>query len=137
MHEPVCTAKLEYGGNFFEINNFFHSVEDERSGNPYNCAFSMRVESDGFAGEAVGCECDYKDIKDLAKELRELAGFKTREVVFKELAYDSEIRFTGDGLGHITVSGTLYGDMALQSLKFSFETDQTVYPAFICSLERL
>lgn len=137
MGEKRCTAKLEYGENLFEIKYFFHSLEDERSGNPYNCTFGMRVVSDGFSGEASGCECDYKDIKELAAQLRALIDFKIGEAVFRDLDYNSEIHFKGDGLGHITVSGILYGYLGQQSLNFSFETDQTVYPAFINCLERL
>ena len=137
MGEDRCTARLEFGGNLFEIKHFFHSLEDERSGIPYNCTFCMRVVSDGFSGESSGCECDHKDIKELAAQLRALIDFKADEAVFRELDYNSEIHFKGDGLGHITVSGILYGDLGRQSLNFSFETDQTVYPAFINSLKKL
>ena len=137
MGEDMCTAKLEYGENLFEIKCFFHSLEDEQSGIPYNCTFGMRVMSEGFSGEASGCECDYKDIKELAEQLRALIDFKTDEAMFRDLDYNSEIHFKGDGIGHITVSGILYGYMGKQSLNFSFETDQTVFPAFISSLEKL
>ena len=119
------------------LNIFFHSLEDERAGIPYNCTFSMKVLSDGFSGEASGCECDHKDIKELADQLRALIDFKTDEAVFRELDYNSEIHFKGDGLGHITVSGILYGYLGHQFLNFSFETDQTVFPAFISDLEKL
>jgi hypothetical protein len=131
------TARLEYGDDFFEIRCFSHSEEDEKSGNPYNCSFTMKVRSGEFSGQSHCCECDYKDIKELITQLEELVNFKTDEAVFRELAYDSTIRFTGDGCGHITVSGTIYGDAKIQSLQFEFMTDQTVYPSFISDLKRL
>jgi len=131
------TARLEYGDDFFEIRCFSHSEEDEKSGNPYNCFFTMKVRSGEFSGQSHCCECDYKDIKELITQLEELVNFKTDEAVFRELAYDSTIRFTGDGCGHITVSGTIYGDAKIQSLQFEFMTDQTVYPSFISDLKRL
>lgn len=131
------TARLEYGDDFFEIRCFSHSEEDEKSGNPYNCSFTMKVRSGEFSGQSHCCECDYKDIKKLITQLEELVNFKTDEAVFRELAYDSTIRFAGDGCGHITVSGTIYGDAKIQSLQFEFMTDQTVYPSFISDLKRL
>ena len=85
MGEDMCTAKLEYSENLFEFRCFFLSLENEKSGIPYNCTFGMRVMSEGFYGEASGCECDYKDIKELAAQLRALIDFKIGEAVFKDL----------------------------------------------------
>ena len=131
------TARLEYGDDFFEIRCFSHSEEDEKTGNPYNCSFVMKVKSGEFSGQSHCCECDYKYIKELAAQLEDLVNFKADEAVFRELAYDSTMRFTGDGCGHITVSGTIYGDAKIQSLHFEFMTDQTVYRSFISELKGL
>ena len=131
------TARLEYGDDSFEIRCFSHSEEDEKSGNPYNCSFYMSVNSGEFSGKSPCCECDYTDIKELITQLEDLIDFKADEAVFRELSYDSIIRFVGDGCGHITVSGTIYGDAKIQSLCFEFMTDQTVYPSFIDELKRL
>lgn len=54
-------AKLEFNGNLIEIQEFYHSIEDEKSGNPYNCTFNIRVVSDVFSGLADDCEYDYKE----------------------------------------------------------------------------
>ncbi len=133
----ISKAKLEYCEDYFEIRNSFHSVEDERGGNPYNCSFGMRVRSGEFSGETYGCECDYQSIKALITNLEDLINFKINEVSFHEFDRDSHVIFSGDGSGHITVSGMLYGDYNSQSLKFKFMTDQTVYTSFISELKQL
>ena len=48
------------------------------------------------------------------------------------------ISFSGDALGHIKVEGTLvqHGD-SIQTLDFSFETDQTMIKNFIIDFEKL
>ena len=131
------TARLEYCDDLFEIRCFSHSETDEKSGNPYNCSFVMKVNSGEFSGISHCCECDYKDIKKLITQLEDLVSFKTDKAVFREIAYDSTILFIGDGCGHITVSGTIYGDAKIQSLHFEFMTDQTVYHSFISELREL
>ena len=97
------SAKLEYCGNKIEIVNFHHSVEDESSGNPYNCSFDIRVKSGLFSGFANGCECDYKEWKLFVSQLKELLRFKINTVVFQEIGYGGRISFIGDSLGHIEV----------------------------------
>lgn len=131
------SAKLEYCGNKIEIVNFHHSVEDELSGNPYNCSFDIRVKSGLFSGFADGCEYDYKEWKIFVRQLKELFLFKTNKVVFQEIGYGGKISFIADSLGHIEVSGIIYGEAISHSLQFEFMTDQTVFLPFIKELEKL
>ena len=51
-------AKLEYCGDYLAIRGFYHSIDDEKNGNPYNCSFDIIVKSGVFSGIADSCECD-------------------------------------------------------------------------------
>ena len=64
--------RLEFCGNYLEIKNFQHHVEDERGGNPYNCLFDIKVKSGMFSGVADECEYDYKELQLFIKELEDL-----------------------------------------------------------------
>lgn len=129
-------AKLKYCGNLIEIADFRHSVEDERSGNPYNCTFNIRIVSGVFSGLADGCEYDYKEWKKFVEQLNDLLLFKTNEAILEEIGYGGKISFKGDKLGHIEVSGLIYGGAMSHSLKFEFMTDQTAFPSFINELKK-
>ena len=128
-------AKLEYCGNMIEIEDFCHSNEDESGGNPYNCTFRVFARSGRFEGYADGCEYDFKAFLDFIQQLKRLVQNQSRQAKLKEIGYGSEILFTGDGRGHIEVSGTVYGEAMIHALQFSFPTDQTVYAGFIKELE--
>ena len=130
-------AKLEYLGNLIEILDFRHSVEDEKSGNPYNCSFNIRIVSGTFSGLADGCEYDYKEWKKFVEQLNDLILFKTNEAILFEIGYGGKISFKGDKLGHIEISGLVYGNAMTHSLQFEFTTDQTVFPSFISELKKL
>ena len=127
-------AILEYCGNRIEIFDFYHSIEDEKSGNPYNSFFTVRVKSGLFSGEG-GWEIDYKAFRQFIAALRDVTDFKADEAVLPDYCYGSTLRFVGDGLGHIKVSGTVYGEARVHSVTFSFPTDQTVYASFLRALE--
>lgn len=128
-------AKLEYCGNKLEITDFRHSAEEEERGNPYNCRFQIHVVSGRFEGYAEGCEYDYQAFRKMIRELKSLVENRSRQAKLKEMGYGSEILFTGDGRGHIEVSGTVFGEAKVHALQFSFSTDQTVYAGFIKELE--
>lgn len=130
-------AKLEYCANIIEIVNFCHSVEEESSGNPYNCSFDIRIVSGMFSGVADGCEYDYKEWRKFVEQLNNLILFKTDKVVLHEIGYGGTINFVGDGLGHIEVSGLVYGNAMSHSLQFEFMTDQTAFPSFLTELQSL
>ena len=128
-------ARLEYCGNSIEIKDFRHYVEDEANGNPYNCAFNIKVSSGFFSGFADGCECDYKQIKEFVTQLENLVLFKISDVSFVEIGYGNRIDFKADKTGHIIVSGTIRSGDCSQRLEFEFFTEQTVFPPFIESLK--
>ena len=129
--------KLEYCGNYIKIINFHHSVDAERSGNPYNCSFDIMVKSGAFTGIADGCEYDYGELQNFIVALEKLISFKRKDVVFCEICYGNTIKFKCDRTGHIEVSGEIQGNAFSHVLKFEFMTDQTVFPQFITELKGL
>ena len=130
-------AKLEYCGNYITLKDFHHSIDDEKSGNPYNCSFDIIVKSGVFSGVADGCECDYKELRKFIMALEELISFKRNDVTFCEIGYGNTIHFKCDRAGHIEVLGEIQGDARSHVLKFEFMTDQTVYSQFINELKSL
>ena len=62
----------------------------------------------------------------MIRELKKLVENQAKQVRLKEIGYGSEILFTGDGRGHIEVSGTVYGEAMEHVLQFSFPTDVPV-----------
>ena len=130
-------AKLEYCGDYLAIRDFYHSIDDEKNGNPYNCSFDIIVKSGVFSGIADGCECDYKELQKFIVALEDLISFKRNDVTFCEIAYGNTIQFKGNKTGHIEVLGEIQGDAGSHVLKFEFLTDQTVFPRFIKQLKSL
>ena len=135
--EIFMEARLEYCGNYIEITNFRHSVDDEKNGNPYNCSFDINVSSGVFFGIADGCEYDYKELQKFIKALEDMILFKRKEVTFVEIGYGNTIKFDCDRTGHIIVSGDIRDGIGDHALKFEFLTDQTVFPDFIRELKLL
>ena len=129
--------KLEYCGNYIEIRDFHHYIDEEKNGNPYNCSFDIIVKSDVFAGIADGCEYDYKELQKFIVALEDLISFKRNDVTFCEIGYGNTIEFKCDRTGHIEVSGEIQGYARSHVLKFEFMTDQTVFPQFINELKGL
>ena len=130
-------AKLEYCGNYITLKNFHHSIDEEKSGNPYNCSFDIIVKSGVFSGVADGCECDYKELRKFIVALEDLISFKRKDATFCEIGYGNTIHFKCDRAGHIEVLGEIQGNAGSHVLKFEFMTDQTVYPQFINELKGL
>lgn len=129
--------RLEYCGNYIEIRNFHHNVDDDKDGNPYNCSFDIKVKSGAFSGIADGCEYDYKELQRFIEALENLISFKVKEVTLIEIGYGNKIEFICDRTGHIKVSGEIQGDVGSHFLNFEFMTDQTVFPPFIKELKSL
>ena len=130
-------AKLEYCGDYLAIRDFYHFIDDEKNGNPYNCSFDIIVKSGVFSGIADGCECDYKELQKFIVALEDLISFKRKDVTFCEIGYGNTIQFKCDSTGHIEVFGKIQGDAGSHILKFEFMTDQTVFPQFINELKSL
>ena len=130
--------RLEYCGNYLEIENFRHSIDDEKNGNPYNCSFDIKVKSGAFSGVAYKCEYDYKQVQEFIGLLEDMISFKIKEITFVEISYGNTIKFKCDKTGHIKVSGEIQQDGENSHfLKFEFMTDQTVFPKFISELKLL
>ena len=68
---------------------------------------------------------------------REMYEFKKQIVMFNDICYGSSVKFEADKIGHITVSGEIFGKAMAHSLKFSFTTDQFVLKQFISELEHI
>ena len=131
-------AKLEFCGSCLEIVNFSYYPEEENSGNPYNTSFDVKVVSGLFSGYSEYWEYDHRELAGFISQLEELAAGKINEVILQEIGVGQQIHFEGDGLGHITVRGTINSDgVHSQSLSFEFVTDQTVFPPFISQLKEL
>lgn len=129
-------AGFEYLGNSLEIINFKHYIDEELSGNPYNCSFDIKVVSGMFSGYADGCEYDYKQWKSFIHQLEDVYDFKSDCAQMLEIGYGSKIVFKSDKMGHISVSGKIYGNAMEQSLEFCFHIDQTVLLKFIQELKK-
>ena len=129
--------RLEYCGNYIEIRDFRHYINEEQNGNPYNCSFDIKVKSGAFTGIADGCECDYKELQKFIEALEDLISFKRKDITFFEIGYGNKIEFKCDKTGHVKISGEIQGDAGSHFLKFEFFTDQTVFPKFINALKNL
>ena len=129
--------KIEYMGNYLEMTDFCHNIDDEKNGNPYNCSFDIKVRAGLFSGFADGCECDYKELKRFIQALEDMLLFKINEVNFVEICFGNKLSFKCDKTGHINVSGELKDSEGCCCLKFEFMTDQTVFPDFINTLKLL
>lgn len=128
-------AILKYCENCIEILNFQHYIEDDVGGNPYNCNFDIKIISGNFSGIADKCEYDYRKWLEFIEQLKKLTSNKNNRVIMQEIGYGNKIVFESDGLGHINVSGMVYGNEMTNSLTFEFTTDQTVYSSFINQLQ--
>ncbi len=127
------TAALEYGGNSLKIADFMYVPEDPE---PYNCSFNMLVKSGLWAGCAVGCECGFLTIKTFADELSALYDFQRQAVAF-DAGYGNHLLFEMNGLGHLEISGEIYGNAGACYMKFRFQGDQTVLQDFIRQLKKM
>jgi len=115
------------------ISNISISYADFNSGNPYNTTFNVKVVSGDFTGVSE-FEYNIKDFIHFIKEIKELYAFKLNQVELNDICYGSNIRFCLDKTGHITVSGTIYGNSMEHRLTFIFTTDQTAIETFYNSL---
>ena len=111
------------------ISNISVSYGYFNNGNPYNTTFNVKVISGNFTG-ASEFEYNIKDFIRFVKEIRGLYDFKLRRVELNDICYGSNIQFCLDKTGHITISGTIYGNAMEHSLTFIFTTDQTAIEIF-------
>jgi glutamate formiminotransferase len=126
----MSTAKLIYEDNFLIITNFAYYQEDIY----YNTSFNLEVRSGSFSGVAP-CEYDIKEFRKFVQELLEMYNFQKQIVMLNDICYGSNVKFEADKTGHIEVSGEIFGEAMVHSLKFSFVTDQFVLKQFILELQ--
>ena len=119
----------------FVIRDINVSHEDYLNGNPYNTSFHVHVVSEKFSGFST-FEYDIKEFLKFIREIKELYEFKRKVVELNDICYGSKIQFRLDNLGHLHISGMLYGDGMIHSLKFEFDTDQTALRPFCNALYR-
>ena len=116
-----------FEGNSLQISDFFHSKQDAEQGNPYNCTFTLKINSHGFSGVAP-FEYDIRKLRLFLVQIDDLYHFRCERAILQD---GSSITFTRtDRNGHFTVNGTLYGDGRVHSLEFEFRIDQTVLLPF-------
>jgi len=70
------------------------------------------------------------------REVKDLYDFKRKIVELDDICYGSKIIFEMNNLGHVEISGTIYGRAKEHSLEFEFTTDQTVLLPFYEALYR-
>ncbi len=128
--------ELEHCGNSLIISDFQYSQEDVESNNPYNATFTIAVVSERFRGFGE-CEYDIKDFREFAKQINELYEFHRFNAELREIGYGSHVSFDMDRLGHITVSGEIFGHGMIHSIKFEFVADQSSLKPFADSLNQI
>ena len=128
----MSTAKLIYEDNYLIINNFVYHQKDVY----YNTSFDLEIRSGSFCGVAP-CEYDIKEFRKFVQELLEMYNFKKQIVMFNDICYGSSVKFEADKIGHITVSGEIFGKEMVHSLKFYFTTDRFVLKQFISELQNM
>jgi hypothetical protein len=127
---------LTFNGNYIEFCDFTFDYEAFEIGNPYNCTFNLRAKSGDFAGLSP-CEADRRKLIVFVTELKEMYNFRQSAIDFQEISYGGTLHFSADGIGHITISGHIFGYDLEHELKFEFTADQTALLPFITELEHL
>ena len=100
---------------------------------PSNTILSVCVSSSGFSASAT-MDIDIKNVPTFCVELNKVYNLLKGEARMHEIYGDQHILFSGDGLGHIMISGLLKSNGAngfSQELKFENFIDQTYLPAFL------
>ena len=106
---------------------------------PSNTILSVRVSSSGFSA-ATTMDIDIKAVCDFCNELEIVYNTLKGSAKIQEAYGNQYILFSGDGLGHIMVSGFLDSQGAngfWQELKFENCIDQTFLPQFLRKLTAL
>jgi hypothetical protein len=127
---------LTFNENYIEFCDFMFDYEAFESGTPYNCTFNLKVKSGDFAGISP-FEADMRKLIIFITELEEMYNFRQAKIDFQEISYGGTLNFSADGLGHIDISGHIFGHALEHELKFEFQADQTALLPFIKGLEQL
>ena len=128
------SATIRYNENLFSIEYFKTYPNEVERGNPYNTTFSIRVVSGAFCGYA-SCEYDIKEFSRFVNEMEEIYSFKRSKAELNDICYGSKVVFEADKIGHLEISGEIFGEAAEQSLVFRFKADQTCLKDFIQTIK--
>ena len=123
-------AELKYENNYLKIKNFVHHQKDIY----YNTMFDLKVSSGDFCGIAP-FECCFEEFKKIVDHLEKIYQFQMSSAELNDIGYGSKVIFQADKIGHIEVSGEIFGKAMEHSLKFSFMVDQSVLNQFISELQ--
>ena len=128
------SAVLKFGENLIEFNDLFFSQKEMERENPYNCTVELKVKSNGFMGISP-CEFDMRRLINFIDELKAMYEFRLNEIELQEIGYGGTLHFSADNIGHVRISGDIFGIAMEHELKFEFEADQTVLGNFIAELQ--
>lgn len=126
-------ANFAFDGNYVKIFDFFY---DGIEWSPFDTSFKVSVLSNGFAGEGPW-ECGIESFRAFVDALEGMHHLRAARAELNSFSYDSHISFVLDHLGHICVSGTLFGPHEDQHVTFEFTADQTILDPFIKGLQQL
>ena len=135
------SAKFSMGRNCVEIFDFW--CNDRESNDPYGTEFKVRVCSNGEDNygeseeEYVGTGswmCGIEEVRNFVGQLDEMNHLQGKHAEIKDVSDGGRLCFDLDRMGHVQVSGTLFGVYGIQSLKFEFTGDQTALGPFLDGL---
>ena len=105
---------------------------------PSNTILAVCISSSGFSATTT-MDIDIKAVRNFCNELENIYNTLKGSTKIQETYGKQYILFSGDGLGHIMVSGFLDSQGAngfWQELKFENCIDQTYFPSFLKELTR-
>jgi len=121
----------------FRLSLDFHVFEADIA-YPSNTTLSISVFSAGFSASA-SMDVDIKAVSEFCDELERLYATLKGEAKIYEPYGKQNICFSGDGYGHIFISGELHsnGENGFwQKLEFENSVDQTYIPDFLKEITR-
>lgn len=130
-NEYILNSNDRYSS--LKISNIDYYETDAQGGNPYNTTAIIEVNSNGFSGVSKFI-FDIKSFREFIANINDSYKKLSGDFKFIDLCYGSELKFEFQKFGHICISGILYGEAAVQQLKFEFITDQAVIPIFLKEL---
>ena len=108
--------------------------EQYKAGNPYNTSINVMVRSGCFSGAGT-FELDIANFCTFSRELYDLYNNLSGTVKLNDICYGAFLQFEPlDRLGHIQISGQVFGDGTVHSVEFEFRIDQTELRSFSSGL---
>ena len=99
------------------------------------CAINIKV--DRFSGD-ITADYEHRDFVKLQSDLTNLHEALSRTAILNHRDEQFVLEFEGDGLGHITISGTAFAYPTYgNKLDFSLSIDQSHLPELIMQLQNI